>query len=506
MDQTKTKNILLLIADDLGLHLGCYGCPVQTPNIDKLASQGTRFTKAFASTASCSGSRSTIYSGLHTHENGQMGLAHGYHHFQTYDHIETMPQVFGALGYQTGIIGKVHVGPQQVYPWELREESGTRDVRWCANRMETFVDSAKDSGRPFHLTVGFRDPHRDNSRGGFGNEDTDVSDLDVPKYNPDDVEVPAFLTDLPGVRKELAEYYQAISRMDHGVGLMMDVLRQKGLEDSTLVVFVSDNGAPFVNSKTTLYDAGVKLPLIVRSPGSTTPGVVNHNIVSFVDIFPTFLDWAGASTDYKSTAKSSSPRRLGRSILPVAGASEVLDTNTWQQWVFGSHTFHELQNYWPTRFMRTHRFKYHRNVAWRLDFPFGTDLAVSMSWEAIRNMTPPVMIGGRLLDKYLFRGPEELFDLDNDPQELTNLAADPKWQDELLNCRQELEKWQYQTRDPWLYRDGISIVASERFQKQGLKVPDRFELDLNRPGNQDEKHWQAPDVQVSADNSMIFAG
>lgn len=156
------RNVLLLIADDLGMYLGCYGTrTIQTSNIDKLASEGTRFTNAFASTASCSGSRSTIYTGLHTHESGQYGLNGGFHHFQSFDYVETTPQVFNALGYQTGIIGKVHVGPRSIYEWETFEESDSRDTKWVAERAAAFFDKAKESDRSFHLTIGFRDPHRD---------------------------------------------------------------------------------------------------------------------------------------------------------------------------------------------------------------------------------------------------------------------------------------------------------------------------------------------------------
>ncbi|KIW47005.1 uncharacterized protein PV06_02620 [Exophiala oligosperma] len=509
-DDNKKKNVLLLIADDLGLHLGCYSSRVKTPHLDKLASQGTRFTRAFASTASCSGSRSTIYTGLHTHQNGQMGLAHGWNHFQTYDHVETLPQIFNALGYQTGIIGKVHVGPAQVYPWEVNEASQTRDVRWCAQRTEAFIQAAQKSNRPFHLTVGFRDPHRDGTRGGFGNDEEDVRDLDrlLPRYSPDEVDIPPFLSDVPEVREELAGYYRAIGRMDVGVGLIVDVLEKTGLDKSTMVVFVSDNGAPFINSKTTLYDAGVKLPLIVRCPVGT-PGVVNPNVVSFIDILPTCLDWTGRNVEEVTTCNTGkSPRRLGRSFLPILNSSqEILDEASWQQWVFGSHTFHEIQNYWPTRFMRTRRFKYHRNIAWRLEFPFGTDLAVSQSWEGIRNATDPVTIGERSLESYLFRGPEELFDLENDPLELRNLAHDENHRDILCKCRGELEKWQYRTNDVWLFRDSISVVASRQHQEQGLRIPDRFDMDVEKPGNREGPHWTAPsDVEITGGDDLMFSG
>lgn len=492
------RNVLLIVADDLGLTLNCYGAQrIQTPHLDRLAAEGTRFSHAFASTASCSGSRSTIYTGLHTHQNGMYGLHHGLHHFQTHAHVATLPRLFGARGFQTGIIGKVHVGGRDVYPWEVYEESATRDVRWNARRAAAFFDRAAATARPFHLTVGYRDPHRDDTRGGFGNADADVLDagFGLPRYGPDDVDVPSYLPDLPAVRQELAEYYAAVARMDHGVGLLLDELQRRGLDKTTLVLFVSDNGAPFLNSKTTLYDAGVRLPLIVRRPGAKA-GVVNPNMVSFVDILPTCLDWAAAapapSTSGAPSGKPSPPLK-GRSFLPVLDCAEVLGADRWQQHVFGSHTFHEVQNYWPTRFLRTRRYKYHRNIAWRLDFPFGTDLYGSLSWEAIRDSQHPVMIGGRPLDKYLFRGPEELFDLEKDPDELHNLVGGPAAQELLLEFRGLVERWQLESDDLWLMRDGVSVLNSLGMQRQGLKIVNRFDFDPQQPGTEAAMLYKPPE-------------
>jgi N-sulfoglucosamine sulfohydrolase len=111
------KNILFIIADNLGKHTGRYGTKsIQTPNIDMLAAQGIRFDIAFASTASCSTSRSVIYTGLHTYQNGQYGHTYAWNHFATFNYIGTAPKIFNDLGYQTGIIGKVHVAPDSVYP------------------------------------------------------------------------------------------------------------------------------------------------------------------------------------------------------------------------------------------------------------------------------------------------------------------------------------------------------------------------------------------------------
>ncbi|KAF4967539.1 hypothetical protein FSARC_4924 [Fusarium sarcochroum] len=495
------RNVVQIIADDLGLMLGCYGLKsIQTPNIDKLASQGTKFTNAFASTASCSGSRSTIYTGLHTHENGQYGLNHGWNHFQTHDHIETAPQIFNALGYQTGIISKVHVGPQSVYPWEWYAPGESRDVRENAAEAARFFDRAKETSRPFHLTVGFRDPHRDATRGGFGNQDEDVSHVEVPDYQLQDVDIPDYLSDVPELRVELVEYYKSISRLDKGVGFILDELEKRNLRESTLVIFMSDNGAPFVNSKTTLYDAGVRLPLIISSPDSDSiPGTVNPNMVSFLDILPTCIAWAGSKDLFPKTSNSEkSPKRLGRSLLPILSASKIVPEEQWQQHVFGSHTFHEIQNYWPTRYMRTHKFKYHRNIAWQLNFPFGTDLYGSLSWEGIRNSTPlpddesdtpEVMLGRRRLTSYVYRGPEELFDLEADPEEINNLTNDPQYQGQLIRMRSETEAWQYLTDDVWLFKDGVSAISSQGYQKLGLKLPDRFDFDIKRPGNASGPFW-----------------
>ncbi|KXT00155.1 hypothetical protein AC578_3304 [Pseudocercospora eumusae] len=289
--QKSHKNILLLLADDLGQNfIGAYGNKtIKTPHLDHLASQSSLFTHAFASTASCSGSRSTIYTGLHTHENGQYGLQWFRSHFQTFDHVDSAPALFNRAGYKTGIVGKIHVGPENVYPWTVREESETRDVRWNAQRSEAFFGTVKNEDRAFFLTVGFIDPHRDiATRGEFGNG---TEGPGLPKVDEDEVEVPHWITDLPQTRQEFVEYYKAINRTDTGVGMILEALERQGLADSTLVVFTSDNGPPFLNSKTTLYDAGIHLPLIVRVPGSK-PGVKNPNVVSFIDFVPTFLDWA----------------------------------------------------------------------------------------------------------------------------------------------------------------------------------------------------------------------
>lgn len=504
------NNILLLIADDLGKCVGAYGSTAaDTPVIDAFAAQGVRFDYAFASTASCSGSRSTLYTGLHTHENGQYGLNIFRTHFQSescrgdilvtrrltsaFPHVDTAPKLFNEAGYLTGILGKVHVGPDETYPWTWRRESESRDVAYIADQAEEFFQTAKQSDQPFFLTLGYVDPHRDiTTRGGFGNDETYDPRVTKRSYDPSEVEVPSWLSDLPEVRRELAEYYEAVNRTDQGIGMVLEALERQGLAEDTLVIITSDNGPPFINAKTTLYDAGTCLPFLAKYPkhSEAKGNTVNPNMISYIDVLPTLLDYAkiaptAAATTYANpgaTAKSTeaySPPRIGRSFLPILYRSEVLPESQWQHHVFGSHTFHELQNYWPTRVIRTRRYKYHRNIAWRLDFPFACDLYASYTFEAIRAASTNPIIGRRPLRSYLFRPKEELFDLENDPDELVNLADDPSAENILAGLRRTLEEWQLKTHDLWFNRDGQSVRMLQRYAKDGLRVPDTLDMDLD---------------------------
>lgn len=472
------KNIVLLVADDLGRdQIGCYGNHViATPQLDRLAASGTRFTMAFASTASCSGSRTTIYTGLHTHQTGSYGLVGERNGFQTFPTVETAPQLFNDLGYKTGIIGKVHVSPETGYPWQVRSESETRDVAKIADEAESFFKDAVSDDKSFFLTIGYVDPHRQlATRGSFGNgENLYDPRIKDRVYSHEEVLIPPFLQDIPAVRQELSEYYRAIHRLDQGIGMVLDALERHGLAEDTLVMFLSDNGPPFVNSKTTLYDAGIHLPLIVRVPGKT-PGCVNDNLVSWVDVLPTMLEWSG-----NQDLPPGPVIRRGRSFLSIVDSGSALES--WDQRVFGSHTFHEITNYWPTRYLRTQRYKYHRNVCWKLDFPCAMDLYASLSFEGMRNADPP-MIGKRTMKAYICRPAEELYDLEADPDEVNNLAQNASFKDITLSFRKDLEAWQATTEDLWLWKDGVSVQRFKdyNYEREGLKIPDRLDFDAENP-------------------------
>jgi N-sulfoglucosamine sulfohydrolase len=322
------RNVVLLVADDLGFQLGCYGdTKIRTPNIDGLAKNGVHFTNAFAAVSSCSPSRATLYTGLHTHTNGQYGLAHATHNFHSFENVRSLPGLLRANGYRTGIIGKIHVLPASVYPFDVemtKSIAGNRSVAVMADQARQFFRDSSD--KPFALVVGFSDPHR--GARGFANENK-YPGVQPIAYEPSDVTVPYFLSDRPEVRRELADYYQSISRLDQGVGFVLDALKETKHTDDTLVLFLSDNGPPFPGAKTTLYDAGVHLPLIVSSPAQSRRGITNQAMVSWIDVLPTILDWAGVKAP---------PALMGRSVLPIL---EEENPKGWDT-VYGSHQCHEV--------------------------------------------------------------------------------------------------------------------------------------------------------------------
>ena len=425
------RNVVLLVADDLGLDLGCYGNDkVRTPHLDGLAKNGVRFTNAFATVASCSASRAVLYTGLYTHSNGQFGHAHNPHNFHTHAAVKSLPRVLRDAGYRTAVVGKLHVQPASVYPFDA-ELPGGRNVAEMAKRARQFITESGD--KPFFVILGYQDPHR--SGKGFGNEVANTGIKETP-YDPKDVRVPYFLPDKPEVRAELAEYCQAVSRLDQGVGLMLDVLKETKHADDTLVVFLSDNGIPFPGAKTTQYDPGLHLPLIIASPPQKRRGLTNDAMVSWVDIMPTALDWAQVK------APAGLP---GRSLLPIL---EERDPKGWDA-VFGSHVFHEVQMYYPMRTVRTRQHKYILNLAHGLDFPFASDLYGSKTWQGVLQRGDK-MTGQRTVEGYVRRPREELYDLTKDANELKNVAGDSSYAGVLKDLRGRLKEWQEKTEDPWL--------------------------------------------------------
>ncbi|MEN6428754.1 MAG: sulfatase-like hydrolase/transferase [Phycisphaerales bacterium] len=440
-------NIVLIVADDHGRgDLGCYGNPViQTPNLDKLAAEGVRFTNAFCTTASCSASRSVILSGLYNHYNGQYGHQHAYHHFASFDTVRSLPVLLSQGGYRTARIGKYHVAPDPVYRFDTVLQGNDRNAVQMADHCRQFL--AQPDSRPFFLYFCTSDPHRGGGKAmdlphqpdRFGNREQGYPGITEIRYDPQEVVVPDFLPDTPECRAELAQYCQAVPRIDQGIGRLVEHLKNAGQYENTVLIYISDNGIAFPGAKTTVYEPGINLPCIVRTPWQRNRGIACDALVNWADLTPTILDLAGATpADYEFH---------GRSFTSVLERERVEGWDT----TYASHTFHEITMYYPMRVVRERRFKLIWNLAHGLDYPFASDLWESATWQGTIQ-SGSKLYGKRTVDAYLHRPKFELYDLQNDPHEVRNLADDPQYRDRLDAMKAKLKIFQKQTKDPWLVK------------------------------------------------------
>ncbi|MFN3165449.1 MAG: sulfatase [Phycisphaeraceae bacterium] len=469
------RNVVLIVTDDQSQTLGCYGDPVaKTPNLDALAADGTLFRHAFATTASCSASRSVILTGLHNHANGQYGHVHHFHKFQSYDNIVSLPRYLSAAGYRTARCGKYHVAPEEVYKFDRAIPGNERNAYQMAERCKAFIEEQSD--QPFFLYFCTSDPHRG---GGFadelpfapdrfGNPRSGQSRQGVTEvvYDPKDVPVPGFLPDTPQCRAELAQYYQAQTRIDQGVGHLFELLKDAGRWEDTLVIYIADHGMAFPGAKTTVYDGGLRSPLIVRNPYNDQRGVASDAMVSWIDLTPTILDFAGL-LDEGGKVKQDVLKKIEiervtgqrtRDVKPgTMHGRSFLDTLTqakttgWDQ-IGASHTFHEIQMYYPMRVVQDRQYKLIWNIAHPLDYPFASDLWASKTWQAQLAKGEDAPYGQWTVGRYIHRPAFELFDLTNDPYEGNNLADDPEYAEVLAAMKDKLKAMQRDTQDPWVMK------------------------------------------------------
>lgn len=422
---SERRNILLYVADDQGMcDAGCYGnATVRTPGMDALAGDGVRFTHAFCTTSSCSPSRSVILTGLHNHANGQYGLAHAAHHFVSLPNITSLPILLHDAGYRTACAGKFHVEPEPAYHFD-QYIKGDAPARMADTCKPLIADS---DARPFFLYFCPTEPHRPFKREGSA------------PIDPKDVTVPSYLPDIPECREELAAYFGSIERCDSGLLRLIAILKETGRWDDTLIVYISDNGAPFPGAKTTLYDPGTRLPCIARNPFDKKQGLVCDAMITWADITPTLLDFAGAPHDPAAFH--------GRSFL---SAMQEEHPSGWDE-VYGSHTFHEVTMYYPMRAIRTRRHKLIFNIAHPLEYPAASDLWSSTTWQAVLDRDIQ-QYGKRSVQAYLHRPRFELYDLENDPSETQNIADSEFAQSITQELKGKLRAFQQRTKDPWLLK------------------------------------------------------
>lgn len=477
------RNIIFIITDDQSPTLGCYGDPVAySPAVDSLAADGTIFHRAYATTASCSASRSVVMSGLHNHHNGQYGHTHNYHKFESFRNVVSLalPRVLANEGYRTAQIGKYHVAPEEVFRYHTYLKGNSRNAVQMANASEDFI-TAGDS-KPFFLYFATSDPHRgggedEDYKGDlkpdlFGNKPNDGSfeGVDEVFFDPAEVVIPPFLPDTPESRSELAQYYQSCARIDQGVGRLIEILKENDLYDKTLIVFTSDHGMAFAGAKTTIYEGGLRVPFVVRNPYEKNRGVHSQAMISHIDITPTLLDFAGGLDRKKNAPKKLVPanqywkdkdyvfmENLGKNEYNTYhGKSwiDILGNGNARHWdvVFGSHTFHEIQMYYPMRSVYDGQYKLIWNIAAGLPYPFASDLWASSTWQAQLAKGPDTEYGMMTVDEYVNRPTWELYHLGASGYEDKNLAGDPRYASVLAGLQAKMKKFQEKMNDPWILK------------------------------------------------------
>lgn len=423
-------NILVLIADDAGWQdFGCYGHPtIRTPNIDQLAKDGLLFRNAFLTTSSCSPSRTSILAGQYAHTIGTEDM-----HVPLPEGVRLIPTYLKEKGYFSGNMFKQHYGP-----------NGEKQFDWYSKKLsdfKEFLDKTED--KPFFCWVGFNDPHRP----------YETKEYDNP-FPPEKVVVPPTLVDDEATRQDLADYYSEIERMDGEIGEMIAWLKAKNKYDNTLIIFLSDNGAPFPRAKGTVYDAGIGTPLIFSWPAGISKGTTYEHLVSSIDLAPTILQSAGIKPP---------AAMLGKVLQPIFNNQK----EPVQKYVFSERNWHGIDEH--IRAIRSDRYKLIVNGAYE-KLPFGSpsDIAESPAWISLYQQQKADKLTSA--QQPLFSRPRaqvELYDLQNDPYELKNIADDPAQKGRVNKMRAALDTWSKSTMDV-KPADHVIADKTDRFTGQPL--------------------------------------
>jgi N-sulfoglucosamine sulfohydrolase len=456
-------NILFITADDMNYNTpGVTGClaPGITPNLDRLASQGMRFVNAHVTVAVCQPSRECLMTGRYPHHNGATGF------YPVRQDVPTLAERLKAEGYQLGIMAKVpHLKPDDKFPWDYKYEASVlgqgRDPALYYRFAKEFLAAAQKSGKPFFLMANSQDPHRpwagsdaEKARGGAGkkkrkqaqaaqpDEEGITGDVKYPSpariYKPEEISVPGFLPDLPQVRQEMAQYYSSAHRCDETVGEVLRALKESGLEESTLVMFLSDNGISMPFAKSNCYLTSTRTPWLVRWPGKVKPGVVDSgHFISGIDFMPTILE---------ATGLAAPPGMDGLSFLPLLTGGEQAGRDR----VFTCYNDTSGRKHYPMRCLQTQRYGYIYNAWSDGTSRYQAESLSGMSFKAMQQAAKEQEPVAARVELLLHRVPEELYDFQADPSGLHNLIAEAKCREEVGQMRKAMLLWMEHNHDPLL--------------------------------------------------------
>ncbi|MBT1688508.1 sulfatase family protein [Dawidia soli] len=424
-------NVVIFIGDDLGVEdIAPYGNKVvRTPYLDQFTKESLLFTRAFAGSPTCGPSRSTMLTGLFPFRHG----AHG-NHTGVKPETRSLVHYLQPLGYRVAIAGKLHVGPQSVFSFEHVSHSnviepgfeGRPGLHYDLNMGpvdQWLAQQSKD--QPFLLIVADHSPH--------------VVWPEKSTYAPGGIDIPSVHVDTDKTRQARARYYEDITKMDGNFGKLLESLDKHNLAASTMVVFTADQGPQWPFAKWSLYDDGIRVPMMVRWFTQVSQGGRTGALVSQADLLPTFVEMAGGTA----------PDAIdGQSFLKVLKG----ETDRHREVVFASHTGDKLMNRSPSRMLRTDRYKYILNLAPENVYHTHMDKAKDHNggreyWSSWVEKAESDKHAAAVLQRYHHHPAEELYDVEADPDEVHNLAADPKYAKMLADYRGKVAAWRKQQGD-----------------------------------------------------------
>ncbi len=445
-------NIVLVMAEDVGLRMGAYGdLLARTPNIDRLAREGTRYSQAYTTAGVCSPSRAAIITGIHQNDwgAGHMRAAAGGYAASPAPHIKAFPELLRAAGYYTINNGKTD------YQMGLRLGGayGGPETLWDAGDSSDW--STRAPGQPFFAWVNLMETHESQVWPTWMLPDGFLTLVLWPirilnhwrwpvRTDPSRVTLPPYYLDTATARSDLARHYNNIASMDVAVGALLDRLDTDGLARNTIVIFVSDHGDGLPRAKRWLYDSGIHVPLVIRWPGVVAPGSTSQRLVSTVDLAPTILSIAGVAA----------PSWLQGRVF--AGPEEAAPRSH----VFAARDRIDDQPD-TVRAVRDQRFKYIRHLRPELPYVLESDFRDQMPMmRELRQLHADGGLSGVPAQWFrATRDAEELFDTASDPHEVRNLADDPRHAAALARMRAALD-------DRLAAHEDLGLLPEEQLRKR----------------------------------------
>jgi len=436
-------NVLLIIADDTTWSdVACYGGRnAATPNIDGLAAEGMCFRRAYVGMAMCVPCRHELYTGLYP-----MGSGACWNHSTSREGTESICHYLGRLGYRVGLTGKCHAEPRSVFPFERiegfepncvhKQPVSRADVAGITEFM------TRSDTQPFCLAVGLVDAHMPWTTG--APESTDEKERPLPPTLPD----------LPAVRQDYAKYLAEVAELDRNVGKVLDALDVAGQRDTTMVVFTSEQGAQWPGAKWTNWEDGLRTALVIRWPGRVKPGSETHALVQYADLLPTLIHAAGGRADLDGT-----------SFLDVLLGVKARH----RDYAYAMHNNVPEGPPYPVRSVTGGRYRYIRNLTPEAEYierhmEETIHRNGHLYWQAWKAAAQEQSPARDLFLRYRKRPAEELYDIEEDPHCLDNLAERPQYTRAKADLARALEAWMATEGDP-----GAPLDTQEAFYPRSLK-------------------------------------